>query len=181
MPPVNRLRPGLIGAVAVIALLLVGVIMGQVAAARVGVIQCTRASLAAAVALWPAAVRLTTSIAACCCCSFWVLLGQGEEHWVVFVDGVGAADAIGRHCLGAGEFLSRTNTSRPADTLARLAHVACCLCDVFQTVHPSTLDRLAGVAAAGARGIICRDVEGLTGLSCRCGAWQAIKSSPWFD
>jgi len=32
---------------------------------------------------------------------------------------LGAADAIGRHCLGAGEFLSRTNTSRPADTLAR--------------------------------------------------------------
>lgn len=96
MPPVNRLRPGLIGAVAVIALLLVGVIMGQVAAARVGVIQCTRASLAAAVALWPAAVRLTTSIAACCCCSFWVLLGQGEEHWVVFVDGaVGGKGGVG--------------------------------------------------------------------------------------
>lgn len=79
MPPVKRLALGLIGAVAVIALLLVGVIMCQVAAARVGLIQCTRASLAAAVALWPAAVWLATSIAACCCCSFGVLFGQGEE------------------------------------------------------------------------------------------------------
>lgn len=70
-----------------IALLLVGVIMCQVAAARMGLIQCTRASLAAAVALWPAAVWLATSIAACCCSSFWVLLGQGEEQWVVVVDG----------------------------------------------------------------------------------------------
>jgi len=51
-------------------------------------------------------------------------------------------------------------TARATSQLNLLAHVACCLCDVFQTVHPSTLDRLAGVAAAGARGIICRDVEG---------------------